>query len=51
MVTDNVPPITCTELKYIGANLPINKAPGPDEVPDVILKHIINMKLYTWKFK
>jgi len=43
-MTSEVPLITCEELKQIGANLPTNKAPGPDGVPDVILKHITDRK-------
>jgi len=41
---DEVPQITCKELSIIGVNLPTNKAPGPDGIPDVMLKHIIGRK-------
>lgn len=46
-VTDSigeVPLITCEELVAIGPRLPTNKAPGPDGVPDVILRRIIEKK-------
>lgn len=42
--TGEVPLITSAELASIGARLPTNKAPGPDGVPDIILKRIIAKK-------
>lgn len=42
--TGEVPLITAAELALIGAGLSTNKAPGPDGVPDIILKRIIVKK-------
>lgn len=42
--TEEFPWITDVELKQIGSSLPQNKAPGPDGIPDAIVKHIIGAK-------
>lgn len=39
-----IPQITYTEQNSIGTSFPTNKAPGPDGVPDIILKRIFEKK-------
>lgn len=40
-VPEDIPPITRKEAESIAKSLPINKAPGPDRIPDIVVKQVI----------
>lgn len=40
-VSRGISPITETKMAQLGANLPTNKVPGPDGIPDVVFKTIL----------
>lgn len=40
-----IPMISPDEMKAIGSTLPLNKAPGPDRIPDVIINHVTSKRL------
>lgn len=42
--TEIPPDVTCEEIKMIGLKIPTGKAPGPDGVPDIILKQLVSAR-------
>lgn len=38
------PEVTCDEVREISWRIPLDKAPGPDGVPDMVIKEVAVMK-------